>query len=228
MGMPHFTGNLAPGSRNRAADFRVHLAGETATGATLLIMREFSRRGLRDRVHKWRASVALAAGLALGTARSAGADRPATPPAIQPGPAVEPAREVEGDDARLAILRDYFRSQRSPLHEFAGIFLSAADSNGLDWRLLPALAMVESGGGRRYIRNNVFGWNSGRARFSSIPDSIVHIAAKLVTLPAYRGKDLHGILRAYNPARRDYAQRVLALIRRIAPDPPSAAPAVAR
>lgn len=174
----------------------------------------FKRGRVLDRFRKWRASVALAVGLAVGAAPAAGADK-------NPPPAAKP-------DPRLTILRNYFKSNRSPLDRHAEVFLSAADSNGLDWRLLPALAMVESSGGKHYIRNNVFGWDSGRARFRSIQDGIVQIAAKLVTLPAYKGKDLQGLLRTYNPARRDYPQRVIALIRQIAPDPPVPASAAAR
>lgn len=154
---------------------------------------------------QWRASVALTLGLCVGAASPA-ADGQNLPP-------------VEQADKRLSAVRNFFRSKKSPLDKYATDFVSAADRYGLDWRLLPALALIESGGGKYYMRNNVFGWDSGRARFRSIQESIAHIASRLATMPAYKGKDLRGILRTYNPARRDYPERVLYVIRQIAPDP---------
>jgi hypothetical protein len=125
-------------------------------------------------------------------------------------------------DPRPGRLAEFFQRNKSPLAKYADQFVSAADRYGLDWRLLPSLAMVESGGGRVYARNNVFGWASGRARFDSIPDGILAVARALAEAAHYRNKDLRGKLRTYNPARRDYADIVLRVFAQISPEPPLA------
>src|SRR5437868_3562910 len=71
-------------------------------------------------------------------------------------------------DPRLARLRQFFNSHTCPLIKFAPDFLIAADENDLDWRLLPSISVLESGGGKNYRNRNVFGWRSGRHRFSSV------------------------------------------------------------
>jgi hypothetical protein len=115
-------------------------------------------------------------------------------------------------DSRCEALVKFFKRYGSPLAPHAWEFVRAADRHGLDWRLLPGLAMVETTGGK-YARNaNVFGWNSGRTDFASIPAGIRHVAAQLANSKLYRGKDLQGILKQYNPARSTYAIRVMRFI----------------
>ena len=50
-------------------------------------------------------------------------------------------------DLREAILRKFLRDKHCPDQEFTEVFIAEADAHGLDWRLLPSLALVESGGG---------------------------------------------------------------------------------
>jgi hypothetical protein len=120
------------------------------------------------------------------------------------------------EDPRLVRLREFFLKYDSPVHYLAGEFLEAADKNGLDWRLLPTIAMVESGGGRNHTKNNVFGWDSGRRGFPSVSAGIHTVASRLANSRLYRGKDLEGILRTYN-RRRAYARTVLALMTTLGP-----------
>lgn len=134
---------------------------------------------------------------------------------------LEPAAETaEQPDGRASRLAEYFRIHKSPLDKFAAHFIEAADRYRLDWRLLPSLAMLESGGGRVYRRNNVFGWGSGRARFVSIEACIEHVAKVLSGGIAYRDKDLRAKLRTYNPANRRYADIVLRKFLDISPETP--------
>jgi membrane-bound lytic murein transglycosylase B len=63
-------------------------------------------------------------------------------------------------DTRSKRLEKYLRSYRSPMAAHAGTFITVADRYDLDWRLLPAIAGVESGFGKRIPRGsfNAWGW----------------------------------------------------------------------
>ena len=78
-------------------------------------------------------------------------------------------------DARARAILRFFRG--APMGKYAEDFVLAADHNGLDWRLLPAIWWVESAGGQ-HARGNTFGWKSGRM---VIPprESIYYIAGEL-------------------------------------------------
>jgi hypothetical protein len=128
------------------------------------------------------------------------------------------APECDGD-TRCAALRTMFERHRSPLVAAVPVFLQAAAANGLDWRLLPAISIVETTGGRFGRRNNVFGWNSGRARFASAEACIQFVAERLAKSPRYAGLSALGILRQYNPARKSYTPKVTKVMLEIAGDP---------
>jgi hypothetical protein len=117
-------------------------------------------------------------------------------------------------DPRLLRLQAYFAEHKCPVHHLAADFLAAADENRLDWRLLPSLSMVETGGGRGTRNNNIFGWNCGRTSFRSVKESIRVVGAKLSQSPLYKGKDTNGILRVYNASPR-YGSRVKAIMQTI-------------
>lgn len=96
-------------------------------------------------------------------------------------------------------------------------FVRAADENHLDWRLLPSIAVIESGGGKAYRNNNIFGWNRGQQSFATIQSGLELVAFKLGRSPLYRRHDSLGKLRIYNE-NEDYADSVLAVMNRICPD----------
>ena len=125
---------------------------------------------------------------------------------------------AEQTESRLSRLRNYFRTNRSPLEKWSDAFLAAADKHNLDWRLLPSIAMIESGGGRIYRRNNIFGWKSGRARFTSVNQAIEYVATRLSESPIYRGRPVADLLRIYNPARPIYAKKIMAVMETIGPE----------
>jgi hypothetical protein len=75
---------------------------------------------------------------------------------------------------------------------------------------------VETTGGKAARNNNLFGWDSGRAAFSSAAAGIRAVAASLANSALYRNKDVDGILRTYNGSA-GYARRVKDVMRRIAP-----------
>ena len=93
---------------------------------------------------------------------------------------------------------DFFVRNNSPAVELSEIFVREADHNGLDWRLLPGLAVVESGGGKRCVSHNLFGWMNGKATFSSFSEAIRTVSWHLSNSRYYRHKSLDRMLMTYN------------------------------
>jgi hypothetical protein len=125
-------------------------------------------------------------------------------------------------DIREVILRRFLSANHSPVESYAGNFIREADANHLDWRLLPSLAWIESGAGKRNRRNNLFGWANGASRFATASEAIHHVAEALAEARPYKGKDLCGKLAAYNPSPgyRGLVTTVMAQISRL-PEPRS-------
>ena len=123
---------------------------------------------------------------------------------------------AEPADPRLVLLRQYFEDRNCPLRDSAADFLTAADQNELDWRLLPSISMIESSGGKDYRNNNVFGWDSCRESFPSVQAGIHFVASKLAKSKLYKGKDVDQKLSTYNP-QPDYLHRVKAVMRALGP-----------
>jgi len=113
-------------------------------------------------------------------------------------PAEVPPERLYTKDSRFRRIKAYFKKRHCPVEKYAGEFVAAADRHQLDWRLLPSLALVESSGGKAYMNNNVFGWDSCKRKFPSIQAGIHVVAERLANSPSYRGKSLEGKLYAYN------------------------------
>lgn len=100
-------------------------------------------------------------------------------------------------DPREEKLRQFFLRNNSPGAKYAKLFVQVADANNIDWKLLPTFAFIESGGGRVHKNNNIFGWNSGRARFRTIEDAI-RFVGRALTLGPYKGKTPAQTIQVYN------------------------------
>jgi len=128
-----------------------------------------------------------------------------------------PAEPISRMDPRWILVKQFFLENNSPAHVYTGDFLIAADTNGLDWRLLPSLSIVESGGGKDPRNNNIFGWANGKQRFHSMRESIYQVAFKLKNSVFFRGKtSLDQILWTYNP-QHEYTVKVRRLMARLGP-----------
>lgn len=127
-------------------------------------------------------------------------------------------RTPKKPDLRGAILRKFLKANHCPDQEYTELMIAEADAHGLDWRLLPSLSLVETGGGRNAKGNNLFGWNNGKMSFPTIGAAIQHVAKALATDKPYRGRSLDGILLAYNQSP-DYRTMVLDIMRQISPRP---------
>jgi hypothetical protein len=131
-------------------------------------------------------------------------------------PATAEHRNEPVKDSRLGCLRAFFERGNCPAAELSPIFLEAADMYALDWRLLPSLSIIETSGGKAAKNNNLFGWDSGKAAFSSAAAGIRAVASALAHSALYRNKDVDGILKTYNGSD-GYGQKVKDVMRRIAP-----------
>ena len=142
---------------------------------------------------------ALVRALVLGTVL-------AMPATIMPDGHIPESRyEV---DSRLVALSRFLESKDSPIQHLAEDFLIVADRHGLDWRLLPSIAFLESSAGKTYRNNNIFGWNNANTPFSSVRAGIHFVGERLGTSDIYRGKSLREKLALYNPYDH-YAPAVL-------------------
>ena len=120
------------------------------------------------------------------------------------------------DDARFALLRRFFEKRGSPARAHVQDFILAADRNKLDWRLLPSISVVESGGGKEYKNNNILGWGSSLEKFPSVKAGIHAVARRLSTSKLYKNKGVEGMLRTYN-SNADYPSRVKRVMYTISP-----------
>ena len=116
------------------------------------------------------------------------------------------------EDHRVQQLRTFLEDRGYPVTNLATDFVAAADIYELDWRLLPSISIMESSGGKRYLNNNIFGWDSCRTRFPSVRHGIYYVASRLAESELYKDKDLDGILGTYNPYRV-YTTRVKSVMR---------------
>src|SRR5579875_688840 len=135
--------------------------------------------------------------------------------AAKPAPPITPPQPIS-PDPRAVRLKKFFSRLHCPVTYLAEDFVQTADENSLDWRLLPSISVVESGGGKAYRNNNIFGWNNGQTLFPTIRAGLHEVAYKLGKSPLYRNRDVVGKLRLYNPDET-YATSVVKLMNRISP-----------
>lgn len=135
------------------------------------------------------------------------------------------APKVEVIDNRPALIDAYYAKRGMPLEGYGEKMVAVADQYGLDWRLLPAIAVREQSGGKvlphncpgRTVNYNVFGWASAKICFTSYDQAIETVGMKLGTLSWYKGKELVPLLQTYNPPSivKDYAYEVIAIMNAI-------------
>ena len=116
----------------------------------------------------------------------------------------------------------YFRGHDVPLEGTGMKMVLEAEKNNIDWRLLPAIAMRESTGGKFACKNashNFFGWGSCKINFNSDEEAIEVVAKNLGgnnpnTARHYSDKTTVQILRAYNPPSivLRYAEQVMKIM----------------
>lgn len=130
--------------------------------------------------------------------------------------------EAELRKAKAEAIDAYFRERKMPLMGTGMKMVEEAEKNGLDWRLLAAIAVRESTGGKhacKKVANNAFGWASCKIGFESNEKAIETVAKNLGgnnpnTARHYDDKTTKEILRAYNPPSivPRYAEQVMAIM----------------
>ena len=130
--------------------------------------------------------------------------------------------------ARAEAIDAYFAERDMPLKGMGEKMVEEALKNDLDWRLLPAIAVRESTGGKfecKKVPNNPFGWGSCKIGFKSNEQAIETVARNLGgnnpnTARHYDEKTVIEILRAYNPPSivPRYAEQVISIMNEIGGD----------
>jgi hypothetical protein len=90
----------------------------------------------------------------------------------------------------------FYNKWNSPMAEYAEFIVETADHFGMDWRLIPAISIVESSGGIYCFKPyNAFGW--GSASFKSFEHSIYTVSEGLAL--RYGSDNPYVIAYAYCP-----------------------------
>lgn len=123
---------------------------------------------------------------------------------------------------KAEYINAYFKARNMPLEGLGMKMVLEAGKNDLDWRLLPAIAVRESSGGKNAcdkVKHNVFGWGSCKIGFNSNEEAIETVAKNLggnnpKTAHHYDEKTTKQILRAYNPPSivPRYAEQVMSIM----------------
>lgn len=142
-------------------------------------------------------------------------EKAASAPRLRP-PFKAPNQVVPEPDPRTERLKRFLSRLHCPVSYLAADFVRAADENGLDWRLLPSISVIESGGGKAYKNNNIFGWGNGDHFFSTLKSGINEVAFKLGRSPLYKNRNVAAKLHIYNP-NEEYADNVMTVMNRISP-----------
>lgn len=92
--------------------------------------------------------------------------------------------EIGSVDGRAKIIEDFFKSYKSPLSDYSNLFVQVSDKYHLDYRLLPAISMQESNGGKKIIADsyNPFGYGIYGAmaiKFNSWDEAIERVGKAL-------------------------------------------------
>ncbi len=82
-------------------------------------------------------------------------------------------------DNRAIRIDTYFSKRNMPLAGHGETFVAVADACEMDWRLLPAIAVRESSGGKRMMNNNPFGWGGAMIPFESLEHAIEEVGRNL-------------------------------------------------
>ena len=121
---------------------------------------------------------------------------------------------------------DAFLTQRgSPLVGLGMKFATEADKNGLDYRLLVAIAGRESTFGRdacKSVDHSWAGWGSCHISFDSDEQAIENLSRHLggnddATDQYYAGKTTYQILRKYNNVVKKYPEQVMKIMDMVGP-----------
>ena len=107
----------------------------------------------------------------------------------------------------------YFEKRSMPLAGYGEKMVLEATKNNIDWRLLPAISIKESTGGKFACNNNPFGWGSCKIKFDSLDEAIEVVAWNLggnnpKTSRYYKDKTTPQKLARYNSVIPSYTSQI--------------------
>lgn len=118
------------------------------------------------------------------------------------------------EDKRHERLETFFQSFGCPAPHHVKEYVGTADNFAIDYRLLPAISVLESTCGIHQRLNNRWGWDSARKGFASFRAGLEYIARQLAEGRYYKGKTLEEKVYMYNP-KPEYVVQVKKLMRKI-------------
>jgi hypothetical protein len=137
------------------------------------------------------------------------------------------AQILKAKQAKADAIDAYFAEHDMPLEGAGMKMVTEAENNDLDWRLLAAISVRESTGGKNdciKVNHNAFGWGSCKIGFKTDDQAIETVARNLggnnpKTSMHYDNKTTKEILRAYNPPSivPKYAEQVMSIMDTIGP-----------
>jgi len=87
-------------------------------------------------------------------------------------------KENVPDEIKVAKIRTYLEKRNSPLAEYAEEFVKAADTYGIDYRIVAAISIIESGGGKKNFKPyNAWGWD--KKGFANWTEGIWTVSASI-------------------------------------------------
>lgn len=116
-------------------------------------------------------------------------------------------------EERAAKIDAYYKKRGMPLEGYGAKMVEEAEKNNLDWRLLPAIAIRESTGGKFACHSNPFGWGSCKIKFNTWDESIETVARNLggnnpATAQYYKDKTTVEKLARYNSVIPAYTAEI--------------------
>lgn len=86
---------------------------------------------------------------------------------------------IKVNDSRPFIIENFLKGR--PLAPFSGLIVEVSDKYGIDYRLIAAIAMKESGAGSQIPENsyNAWGFENGRTHFGSWEEAIETVGKTL-------------------------------------------------
>ena len=117
---------------------------------------------------------------------------------------------------RVSLIR-FFQHYNAPLPYYITDYLNASNKYNLDYRLLPAISVQESGAGRHACGDGIRRWGFGSCKgytFKSVAEGIDYVSNTLALGSYYRGKTISQKLTSYNP-NPEYPAKILRLMKEI-------------
>jgi hypothetical protein len=122
-------------------------------------------------------------------------------------------QELTERSRKARRIREFYARWNAPMADNAEFIVDTSEKYGIDWRLIPAISIVESTGGRYCFRSyNSFGW--GKMSFSSFEEAIDTVARGLAN--GYGTSNPYAIAPRYNPVTpNEWANKVSGLMSQI-------------